>query len=233
MRYILPIFMLIFTCIPFSTQAQIIASDMEVRFPAQERAVKKISISNQSTDSTFVVNAEVVELTNPGEATPVYLPSKKVLAIPQRFTLTSEGSRNVRLISNTSASSKERIFKVRFIPEAPKEDISGNKHGVTPKLRIITAVGVLTSIAPQTPQENLTWERDGTGIKFTNNGNFNVVIARKEKCVKGICYQIPGKRLYSDASWHLKLPEALRFSPIKIEVFVSGVPKEVIIPYEY
>jgi len=229
----LSIFTIIFTLISFSVSAQIVASDMELRFSAKEKALKNIMISNTSKASSFAVNTQVVELINPGEKEPQYVPSNKMFVIPPQFTLTPEGQRKVRLVSNITPSSKERIFKVRFTPSITKKEVSASTDNITPKIQILTGVGILASIAPKNPKENLIWERDESGIKFTNNGNFNVVIARKEKCLKGVCYQIPGKRLFTSASWYLKLPEPLKFKPVKLEVFTNGRPKEVTVPYEY
>ena len=188
-----------------AARAELVLGDLIVELQQGKQAREDVEIWNDSPDRSFVA-VEPREIINPG------LPSQSVrqdpdperlgiLVSPARMIL-EPGQRRLLRVANLSADpAREHVYRVTVKPVvgAIQSDASG--------LKIMVGYDVLVLVRPARPEVNLVALRNGRSLYFSNKGNLSVEIVDGRQCARARsnCVQLPGKRLYSGASWTVQL----------------------------
>ena len=188
-----------------AARAELVLGDLIVELQQGKQAREDVEIWNDSPDRSFVA-VEPREIINPG------LPSQSVrqdpdperlgiLVSPARMIL-EPGQRRLLRVANLSADpAREHVYRVTVKPVvgAIQSDASG--------LKIMVGYDVLVLVRPLRPEANLIAVRNGRSLYFSNKGYVSVEIVDGRQCARARsnCVQLPGKRLYSGASWTVQL----------------------------
>jgi P pilus assembly chaperone PapD len=169
--------------------------------------VHNVIVGNSSKNPAYV-KVETVAVQEPEKSEKV-VPTSELLASPKTFSIEPNGQRTVRLLLKSPPTDKERVFRVSFIPQDRGfgEEVVQNQDGVKTVIKVLTGMGILIFADPLKPVENLSWERVGNKIIFTNTGNVNMYLGDGQSCSQaGVCSKLPSKRLYATNQFEVISP---------------------------
>lgn len=151
-----------------------------------------------SGDSTAFVKITVDEIVYEDENKPIekkidaeMLINGKVtglLASPPRMIIPVNGMQTTRLLYSGDRS-KERYYRVRYIPVEPKEmqDISGNEDAseqnkIDTGLKVLTGFGTVVTVAPASSIFNTVINGNNNRLEIENKGNSSIIIGELKYC---------------------------------------------------
>ena len=202
-----------------SYAADISVDEVQKYFLADEKPIKTMTVYNQNETTKFFVEAQISERQYDEEEDKwVKVPdeSKSLMVSPSRFIMEPKSSRRIRLVYNKPMDGKEHMYSVAFLPseykdKAPWEDASA--EGVAMGTKFVVTTGMLVTVSPAAPKSLLTFERDVSGITFTNEGNTQVDLRmirsycygeegeKEQEDENKKCIELPSKRVYPGHSW--------------------------------
>jgi len=198
--------------LPQGLCAQISVSSVLVHFQSTERPVHNITVSNSATAPLYVtVNVE--QVLEPGVEGGKAEESEDILVSPRRFSVPGSGQRTVRLLlrNRPGPEDQERVYRVIFSPEERgfgESDIGTEKLRQGTIIRVLTGMGVLVFVDPPNASSKLSWEREGSKITFTNNGNLHVRLLNGKACVaEDKCEDLRVRRVYGGREYQVTVPE--------------------------
>lgn len=197
-----------------------------VVFPPSSAPRQDVKVSN-SEEETMYVQVEVFKVLNAGKKNEqrikVTNPRElKLLATPSKLVIPAGGQKLVRIVNLETSSEEERVYRINVTPIVPplEDNVS--------QLRIIVAYQVLTIVQPDNPESKLVAKRNGKNIRFTNNGNSNILLSEGTQCDLSSadkCDSLESHRLYAGNTWELKLPYD---SPVSYSVrSFDGIKQQV------
>lgn len=198
-----------------------------VVFPPQSSPRQDVKVTN-TDDETIYIAVEVYRVLHPGSEDEERIQHNdpkvlKLLATPNKLVIPPNGQKLVRIMNLDRDSEEERVYRINVTPIVPplEENVS--------QLRIVVAYQILTIVQPANPVIQLAAERNGKTIRFTNNGNSNMLLSEGKQCDLASadnCEKLESHRLYAGNSWELKLPydapvsySVRSFDGIKQQVF--------------
>jgi len=196
-----------------------------------DRPVQNVTVGNSSPDP-FYVQVTVDEILDPADGGAKMQPSTDLLASPKSFSIQGNGTRTVRLLRKAPPGESERVYRVAFAPQdrglGDQVDLSGGARKAM--IRVLTGMGILVYADPINPHAELSWERTKDSLIFKNSGNVHVQISSGKSCTPGttICKELPGKRIYAQRSFEVKVPASELVKYVKKDV-KSGDFQEIII----
>jgi P pilus assembly chaperone PapD len=186
--------------------ADIMLSELIVDLQPARQIRDDIEVWNNSPDRTFVA-VEPREIVDPSLSTQTTRqdpdPEKLgILVAPARMILEPGQRKLIRIAAINTSASREHVYRVTVKPVAGP--LQSNESG----LKIMVGYDVLVLVRPTQPVANVTAVRNGRRLKFDNKGNVSVELVDGRQCAAGRsqCTDLPGKRLYSGASWTVDLP---------------------------
>lgn len=206
--------------------ASITLDSMHAYLPPN-RSTGELSVYNMSS-ATAYVRVDVIEMTLTGDelnAEPGEI-EKALLASPNRLIVPAGGRQVVRLIV-LGERERERYFRVRFVPVAPKKadgfDISDEDESEASKtmhaeLSIQVGYGARAVVAPRSPAfATRIVSVDGDYV-IHNDGDSTIYLDEYRSCVResSDCRDLPRERV--DPHGNLRLPnEPGRYRSFKIK----------------
>jgi P pilus assembly chaperone PapD len=189
--------------------AELVVSDLIVELTPGKQIRDDVEVWNNAPDRAFVA-VEPREILNPG------LPSQNarqdpdpeklgILVSPARMILEPGQRKLVRVAALASSPDRERIYRVTVKP------VVGAVQSQASGLKVLLGYDILVVVRPTRPLANVVGVRRGGTLTFANDGNVSVEIIDGRQCARGggQCSPLPGKRLYSGASWTVQLPSDL------------------------
>jgi P pilus assembly chaperone PapD len=187
-------------------RADLVLSELIVDLQPGKHAREDVEVWNNSPDRSYVA-VEPREILNPST------PSQKarldpdpeklgLLVAPARMILEPGQRRLLRIAALAQDAGHEHVYRVTVKPVAGA--VQANDSG----LKIMVGYDVLVLVRPALPAPGVRVVRNGRALTFTNSGNVSVEIVDGRQCAapRAQCVDLPGKRLYSGASWSVQLP---------------------------
>jgi P pilus assembly chaperone PapD len=196
----------VLAAVPFSpANAQIALSNLIVELMPGKDSRQDIEVLNSGADRAYVA-VEPAEIVNPGtaaeqrrsEADPEKL---GLLVAPSRMILEAGQRKMVRIAEIATPADRERIYRVTVKPVVGK--VSSEQSG----LKVLVGYDVLVLVRPSQPRPAVSATRSGDSVTFHNDGNISVELDEGRQCDSSgkLCSDLPGKRLYSGASWSTQI----------------------------
>jgi hypothetical protein len=109
--------------------------------------------------------------------------------------------RLLRIASLAPITNEEHVYRVTVKP------VVGGVDAKDSGLKLLVGYDVLVLVRPAQPVTNVSAVRVGKKLVFRNAGNVSVEIVDGKQCNASHveCSALPGKRLYSGASWTVEL----------------------------
>jgi P pilus assembly chaperone PapD len=186
--------------------AELVLSELIVELQPGKQVRDDVEVWNNSPERNYV-SIEPREIINPSLASQSILkdpdPEKLGLLVsPARMVLEPGQRKLIRIATLSGDAERESVYRVTIKPVVA--DIQADNSG----LKVLVGYDVLVLVRPAQPRPNVTGIRSGTKLTFTNSGNVSVEIVDGRQC-KGTrvdCTDLPGKRLYTGATWTIDLP---------------------------
>ena len=198
-------------------------SEIQKYFLPGQSPIQNLRVSNNG-EFPFLVRTKIERFVEKGEDGVWKMePSGDILVAPKSFVLQPGVRRKVRLVLNKAIDDKEHLYRLSFSPteyktEAPWED--ANAQGVAVGAKVVRTSGVILNVSPAQISEDLTWERDASGITFTNNGNSQIQLRqRMEWCSAGSCIRLPSENLLPGEIWRFAVDGSM---PIEWATSIYG-----------
>lgn len=221
--------------LPFSARANIFLDRNILVFPAHQRPIQNLKVTNgDSNNRTLAVHTEVKEVINPGSEESQTIPSKALVVAPNAFELTPKQQRNVRiLLREPNTSNRERVFRINFLPRRPERSVVDNATGTEPtdapafKLNVLIGMGTLIFVLPREIDYRFEHQReaDGKSIHFINHGNVSVHLQPRTICSydnEDHCFRFEGMRVHPGLSRTYTVPEGFEKAPLTFSVQSAG-----------
>ena len=183
MRYFLLLLSIIYSGVVASSVVQL-ASKNAMTLLAEESESKLISVSNLNDEEMAYVRVDVVEVILDEKSYEVETRKiepdeleENIVVVPSKLVIPAGSKANVRVINMTSAVTKDRFYKVRFIPITNYEfngDVSGNKNNNSVFFSISSS-SFVTVLNQEVEYKYLSTEQSitntGTGLMLLENCN--------------------------------------------------------------
>ncbi len=152
-----------------------------------------VSLEIQRVDDPGTENEELVTVLDPQET--------RLIATPNKLVIPPNGRKSVRLV-NLGHGDDERIYRINVTPIVPPLD-----EDSASLVRIIVAYQLLVIVQPTVPREDLSVERVGNRLVFSNRGNTNFLISEGSQCDNAgeNCIDLPTKRIYAGMEFEVDL----------------------------
>ena len=197
-------------------RADLVLSQLIVDLQPVRTAVADVDVWNDSPDRAYI-SAEPREILNPG--TPAQRNRKDpdpeklgLLVAPARMILEPGQHKLFRIAAIGAASDRERVYRLTVKPEVGR--LQADKSG----LKVLVGYDLLVLVRPALARPHVSATRSGSIITFSNDGNVSVELADGRQCQgeAKTCTPLPGKRLYSGATWseQIKSPGPIQYSVI-------------------
>jgi len=190
-------------------RAELVLSNLIVDLQPGKHTRDDVEVWNNSPERTFVA-------VEPREILDASMPSQRIhrdpdpeklglLVSPTRMILEPGQRKLVRIASIASAADRERVYRVTIKP------VVGGIESKESGLKLLVGYDVLVLVRPARPLRNVTARRIGRSLTFQNSGNVSVEVVDGRQCnsTHAQCTNLPGKRLYSGATWTVDLPSDL------------------------
>lgn len=198
--------------LPVSTStswAQVTVNTVVLTFKAKDRPVQTVMIGNSSSNPAYVL-ASVEKVLDPESGGNKAEPSEDILASPKAFSIEAGGQRAVRLLMRVPPPEKEAVYRALFVPQDRGfgQEIKREFQGRRASIRVLTGMGVLVFVEPQTAVKDFKWTRSDSGMTFSNGGTLHEELSNVQSCDRegNACVGLPGKRVYAGTSYDLKVP---------------------------
>lgn len=186
-------------------QANLVLSQVILDLKPGDPPAQDIEVWNNGPDRTYVV-AEPAEVVSPGmpDEHRVTNPDPAVsgiLVTPQRMILEAGQRRLIRIAAVLPRKDSDRIYRVAIKPVAG--EIAANATA----LKVMVGYDVLVIYRPEKIASEVTGERTGPFITFTNKGNTNVEMFEGRQCDASAanCKDLPATRLYPGVKWQVPI----------------------------
>jgi P pilus assembly chaperone PapD len=186
--------------------AELVVSQLIVEFKADAPKAADIEITNNGDERSYVV-VEPRQVIHPGmpaeERVSTPDPARLgLLASPARFILEPGQHRTLRIAAVGAPASEERVYRVTVKPVTG--DVTGSESG----LKVLVGYDLLVLVRPSVVRNSVRFDRSGSNLTVTNNGNTSVELVEGQQCdaTGKNCQTLPAKRLYVGASWTQQLP---------------------------
>ncbi len=176
-------------------------------FDAHGTPRQDVEITNTGSENLYL-ETEILRVSNPGteaETRERVLDPDAIdlLVTPARLIVPPGARRLLRVVNLGDPAEVDHIYRINVRP------VVGPVEADTTAVKVIIAYQLLVILRPSDPQPELTWDRQGRSITFTNNGNTNVLLFNGVQCPPdgGDCIELnAAQRLYAGNSWTLELP---------------------------
>lgn len=172
-----------------------------------------VEVSNPDNEVLYV-KVEVLEVINPGtdkeQRILVKNPKKsQFIVTPNKLVVKPGKKKTVRLLNLNKAPQKDRIFRINLKPVTPP--LAATETGV----KVVVGYQLLAIVQPKQAKPELSTNRVGQTITFTNSGRTNILLRSGRQCPPGVdiatasesqCKTLPTKRMYAGNTWSLNLP---------------------------
>lgn len=189
--------------------AELVLSELIVELQPGKQIRDDVEVWNSSPERSFV-SIEPREIIDPSLPSQSFLkdpdPEKLGLLVsPARMVLEPGQRKLVRIATLSTNWRREHVYRVTIKP------VLGGIQSEDSGLKVVVGYDVLVLVRPAQPQPNVIASRSGRKLTFRNMGNVSVEIIDGRQCNGGHarCTNLPGKRLYSGASWTVDLPADL------------------------
>lgn len=200
-------------------QANLVLSQVILDLKPGEPPAQDIEVWNNGSDRSYVV-AEPVEVASPGmpDEHRVTNPDPAVsgiLVTPQRMILEAGQRRLIRIAAVLPRKATDRIYRVAIKPVAG--EIAANATA----LKVMVGYDVLVIYRPDKIVSEVTGDRAGSSITFTNTGNTNVEMFEGRQCdaSNANCKDLPATRLYPGAKWQVPIDAG---APVQYRIATGG-----------
>jgi P pilus assembly chaperone PapD len=190
--------------------AELALSNLIVELLPGKHIREDVEVWNNSPERSFVA-IEPREIIDPS------LPSQKdfldpdpeklgLLVSPSRMILEPGQRKLVRIVAISAGADREHVYRVTVKP------VTGGVQSTDTGLMVVVGYDVLVLVRPAQPIANVTANRTGRKLTFSNSGNVSVEVVEGRQCdtARQHCTALPGKRLYAGASWAVELPSDQR-----------------------
>ena len=191
--------------LPSPARADLVLSELVVELQPNKHMREDLEVWNDSPERSFVA-IEPREIINPGSPTQSVHqdpdPEKLGLLVgPSRMILEPGQRKLVRIASVSNSSDREHVYRVTVKP------VVGGIQSDDSGLKVLVGYDVLVLVRPARPVANVSVNRSGRSLTFSNSGNVSVELVNGRQCKTGEaqCTELPGKRLYPGASWSVDL----------------------------
>ena len=187
-------------------RAELALSNLIVELQLGKHIREDVEVWNNSPQRSFVA-IEPREIIDPS------LPSQRIfqdpdpeklglLVSPSRMILEPGQRKLVRIATVSTGTDREHVYRVTIKPVVG--GIKSNDTG----LMVVVGYDVLVLVRPAKPFANVSANRTGRKLTFSNSGNVSVEVVDGQQCdaARKNCAELPGKRLYAGASWAVELP---------------------------
>lgn len=200
-------------CLSSSALASMVIDRSILYFDDKSPNRQDVEVSNPDNEILYV-KVEVLEVINPGtdneQRILVKNPKKsQFIVTPNKLVIKPGKKKTVRLLNLDKAPQKDRIFRINLKPVTPP--LAPTETGV----KVIVGYQLLAIVQPPQAKPDLTVNRTGQTITFSNKGLTNVLLRAGRQCPPGVelstasenqCQSLPTKRMYSGNTWSLNLP---------------------------
>lgn len=185
--------------------ADLVLSQLIVDLQPGKHAREDLELWNNAPDRSFVAiePREILNPSLPAQSARIEADPEKLglLVSPTRMILEPGQRRLLRIGALTQDADHEHVYRVTVKPVAGAVQSTGSG------LKVMVGYDVLVLVRPTIPRAQVKAVRSGRTLTFTNTGNVSVEIINGRQCdAVHHCVDLPGKRLYSGASWSLQLP---------------------------
>jgi P pilus assembly chaperone PapD len=191
--------------LPSPARADLVLSELIVELQPNKHMREDLEVWNDSPERSFVA-IEPREIINPGSPTQSVHqdpdPEKLGLLVgPSRMILEPGQRKLVRIASVSNSSDREHVYRVTVKP------VVGGIQSDDSGLKVLVGYDVLVLVRPAQPVANVSANRSGRSLTFSNSGNVSVELVNGRQCKAedAQCTELPGKRLYPGASWSVDL----------------------------
>lgn len=191
--------------IPAAAHAELVLSELIVELQPGKHIRDDLEVWNNAPERTFVA-VEPREIVNSGLASQSERrdpdPEKLGLLVsPSRMILEPGERRLLRIAALALSADREHVYRVTVKP------VVGGVEAKDSGLKLLVGYDVLVLVRPAQPVANVSASRLGRKLTFRNMGNVSVEIVDGRQCnaAHAQCTALPGKRLYSGASWTVEL----------------------------
>lgn len=195
-----------FAALAAPVHAEIVLSDLIVDLQPGKQVRDDVEVWNNSPDRSYIA-VEPREIVDPGTAAQAALeepdPQKLGLLVsPTRMILEPGQRKLLRVAVLSPESDRERVYRIMVKP------VVGDVQAKDSGLKILVGYDVLVLVRPAQPRPQVAGQRAGRKLTFTNRGNVSVELIDGQQCraAHAQCSDLPGKRLYPNASWTVELP---------------------------
>ena len=186
--------------------ADLVLSELIVDLQPGRLTRDDLEVWNNSSERAFVAvdPREIVDPSLPSQSTRQDPDPEKlgILVTPARMILEPGQRKLIRIADVSATPDREHVYRVTVKPVvgAIRSDESG--------LKIMVGYDVLVLVRPAQAAANVIATRAGRSLTFDNHGNVSVEVIDGRQCTPdhSKCTPLPGKRLYSGASWTVELP---------------------------
>jgi len=209
--------------VPSVSLANLSLNKVLIRFEKGDRPVNNISITNKGA-IILKVRAEIIEVKNAGQDSVEELKTRDLMLAPKVFELKPGETRVARVVLRKPPKDREKIFRVRFIPDKVAQTEEMESNGMSVKIGVVIGMGALVIAAPQNPSPKLTFTREDGKITFVNEGNITAQLQRDKFCSDDVpeCINLSGKRIYPGATYVLDVPLVLIGKPFSQTILMNN-----------
>jgi len=190
---------------PAAAHAELVLSELIVELQPGKHVRDDLEVWNNAPERAFVA-IEPREVINPSLSSQSDRrdpdPEKLGLLVsPSRMILEPGERRLLRIASLAHSSDQEHVYRVTVKP------VVGGVDAKDSGLKLLVGYDVLVLVRPAQPIADVAAVRAGRKLMFKNSGNVSVEIVDGRQCnaSHAECTKLPGKRLYSGASWTVEL----------------------------
>lgn len=186
--------------------ADLVLSQLIVDLQSGKHAREDVELWNNSPERSFIAiePREILSPSSPRQTVRMDPDPEKLglLVSPTRMILEPGQRRLLRIGTLAHDADREHVYRVTVKP------VAGALQSTSSGLKIMVGYDVLVLVRPTSPQAQVHAVRSGHVLTFTNNGNVSVELINGRQCdfAHRQCVDLPGKRLYSGASWTVQLP---------------------------
>lgn len=166
-----------------------------------------IIVFNDDSNENAFIDITIHEVVNPGldDEERVLLDDPQaasLLVTPAKMVVAPGSKAQVRLVSLNQNSPVDQIFRVTFTPVLAPFSDEGSA------VRIVVAYQALIIVPPSNPEADISYERNGQTLTFTNDGNSYIKLENGQICgqLLSSCEDLMATRLYAGNIWSVELP---------------------------
>src|SRR3954447_8226106 len=190
---------------PAAAHAELVLSELIVELQPGKQVRDDLEVWNNAPERAFVAvePREIVDpsLSSQSERRDPDPEKLGILVSPSRMILEPGERRLLRIAALSWGTAQEYVYRVTVKP------VVGGVEAKDSGLKLLVGYDVLVLVRPAQPAANVSAVRAGRNLTFRNSGNVSVEIVEGTQCnaSRVQCSALPGKRLYSGASWTVEL----------------------------